>query len=98
MVPPPKDDAARPGEKWQDEIARLPKVLDQTRREIHRSQTAGRRGNFTCITAGISHGQGQKKPTNLKDADIAQKVFKHRTLHRIAGFQSGINPLIYRCR
>lgn len=73
----------------------MKKAADQAedaRSELPKQKT-GHRGNFSALTFGISHGQGQLRPMRLRQDDVRRRVLedllKERAFKRLAGFQSG---------
>ncbi|TFK70510.1 hypothetical protein BDN72DRAFT_766374, partial [Pluteus cervinus] len=54
--------------------------------------TSHRRGDFTALSIGVSHGGGQTRPSNLfhptKRRELLKTLLEDKSIQRIAGFQS----------
>jgi hypothetical protein len=63
----------------------LSKVVAKPKEKKHR------RGHFPILSRGISQGQGQPCPKNLRQGEneaISDELFQHSAIRRIAGAQS----------
>jgi hypothetical protein len=67
-------------------------ALEQARRECNLAEKnrMHRRGFFSAIRCGVSHGGGQKRPMNLKNTKTLERVLKKlnslKPFIRFAGF------------
>ncbi|TFK67072.1 hypothetical protein BDN72DRAFT_879900 [Pluteus cervinus] len=83
---------------WREAILDAAKTCAEVREAGERDllfnddHTFHRRGNFTAISIGVSHGGGQTRPGNLfhpkKRKLLLQTLLERKSIQRIAGFQS----------
>jgi hypothetical protein len=88
--------AGRPDDpSWDSVHLEAVELLEKTRPLLRLSKKSKRhrRGNFAALSYGISHGGGQTKPSNLKQAGENEEhmsgVIRHESFERMSGFGSG---------
>lgn len=89
--------AGRPDDpSWESVHLEAVELLEKTRPllRLSKKSTRHRRGNFAALSYGISHGGGQTKPSNLKQAGGNEEhmsgVIRHKSFERISGFGSSV--------
>lgn len=84
--------AGRPtgDETWENAQQRASEILEAARSQLYLEKEAGRRGGFSALTFGISHGGGQKYPRVLAQGKhnqgILDGLLKEVAFARISGF------------
>lgn len=78
--------------EWPDLVATAAELLEEAREgcQISQSDAEHRRGKFSTLRCGVSHGGGKKMPGNVSNndtnADIAQKLNEAEPFRRMARF------------
>lgn len=89
--------AGCPNDKSWPELSRhAAKLLEQTRVSCNMQEEKHRRGMFSSLRGGVSHGGGQKMPMNLKNRARHQEILADLngsdSFRRISGFTNSMSP------
>ncbi|KII88462.1 hypothetical protein PLICRDRAFT_111033 [Plicaturopsis crispa FD-325 SS-3] len=90
LVGQPKDP------RWAGECQAAANLMEITQKQcrLSKKQKVHRRGNFSCLSVGVSHGGGQKAPGNLRHNKTNKKqldiLLASPSIRRIAGFGSSV--------
>lgn len=78
--------------EWPELVATATELLDNARKasRISQKDMEHRRGEFSTLRCGVSHGGGQKMPGNVSNsdtnADVAKKLNEAEPFRRMARF------------
>lgn len=84
---------------WEGVHRRAAQLLESTRPRLafEGKNQRHRRGNFSALAFGLSHGGGQKEPSVLKQRKeneaILKELLQSKDLARFSGFATGMLPL-----
>ncbi|KAJ7181980.1 hypothetical protein C8R46DRAFT_1027784 [Mycena filopes] len=86
--------------EWPGVVSRAVAAMERARKDGFRlgafdaADDTHRRGFFTTLTGGVSHGGGQLRPGNLAMPKIRRQIFDelrgNKDVQRMAGFQSSV--------
>ncbi|KAI0038468.1 hypothetical protein FA95DRAFT_1467669, partial [Auriscalpium vulgare] len=92
-----------PESRWEASAERAAKLFEDVRAsdsKVFPPPTAHRRGVYTCLAVGVSHGGGSKAPHNYSRgsparAALVQRLLDDPDVQRLAGFACGALAAYY---
>lgn len=87
---------------WAELTSRAAEELEEARIRSNQSKEKNRRGEFTWIRTGVSHGNGRKRPMNFNNSPRQQEIIEdlngRESFRRISGFTNSkclLSPFIH---